>query len=225
MPALPSVANAIKARIQWFAGGDDFAMSNLHFKYSGGPPATADLVSIANGILAAATTHIAPLQDADTGANLVLLTDLSSPTGAQSTSTGAPYGGTRTGGVLPASACAVVSGKIARRYRGGKPRTYLPAGTATDLAASKVWESAFVTAVETDWTAFISACLALSSGGTSLTNQINVSYYEGYTLGPASAGGFRKKIATPRAVPVVDVITSSKVLPTVGSQRRRNRDA
>jgi hypothetical protein len=74
-------------------------------------------------------------------------------------------------------------------------------------------------------TGFIDDRIGTSSGTTIITNHVNISYFHGYTLGPPKPGGFQPKIPTPRATPVVDIITSVSVPSLVGSQRRRNRAA
>ncbi len=111
---------------------------------------------------------------------------------------------------------------IARRYRGGKPRIYTPYLTQSDLANRSQWATASTTALTTAWLAFITAIKTHALGSATVTGQVNVGYFSGYTLGPAGPGGYRTKIPTPLGTPHVDVITGTTTNLKPASQRRRN---
>lgn len=135
--------------------------------------------------------------------------DLASSTGASG------QGGITTGGTLatlavPASTCVVVNHQIARRYRGGKPRTYCPFGTANEMNSEGTWTAAFTGNVSTSFASFLTTALAASSGGVTLTHFVNVSYYHNGAL---------------RGTPAVDNIVQSLARQAIGTQRRRNKGA
>lgn len=222
MASLPVVADVIRVRLGWFTGADSAAISNLYFGYTGGPPSNANCVTMAGTIIADAATALEGAMGATTGMEYVEVTDLGSTSGGQGENTTA-FGGTRSGHPVPAGAAVLVNYQIPRRYRGGKPRTYWPAGVAEDLATSKQWLSASVTAFESAWSTFLTDILA-AGAGIVIAHQVNVSYYDGYTWETYGTPVKYRRVLTLRATPVTDNVTSSSVSPTVGSQRRRNKD-
>lgn len=228
---LPPTPNMLRTRIDWFCGGDQKAISNVHWAYSGGPPAAIDAVAIGNHLMGLLTAQVAPLQDVDTGANTVITTDMASLAGAAGTSTAAPYGGSRAGGILPASTCVLINKKIARRYRGGKPRTYLPAGTSTDLVFSKLWNSALTDAVLAAWEEIVAGMLGFTSGTCVVGSEVSISYFDGFTNVPYGIPTKYRRTPIVRgsigAQPIIppDPIVSYSVREVVASQRRRNKDA
>jgi hypothetical protein len=150
----------------------------------------------------------------------VKVTDLSDPAGGVGISSGSSTS-TRSGGALPMGTALVMSYLIARKYRGGKPRTYFQWGTSADLNTQRAWGTSFTGACNTAMAAFTTAVNGFSSGGCSLSNPANVSYYQGFnTVGPDAQGRFRYPPKL-RTAPHVDVITGHVAQLTVGSQRRR----
>lgn len=219
MPALPPVANCLKYDVHFSAGLDTRAMSRLHFTYTGSAPSGADCVSLAGSARAAWNTNIKSLCSVNNELIFVTVTDIASNTGAAGTDTTA-VPGTRAGSNLQGATAALFNHTISRRYRGGKPRTYLPLGVAGDTVGAGAWQSAFQTAANTGIAAFIAAIKASSSGSTVISNFVSVSYYSGFTnkTGPT---GRSKARSTPRATPLVDVINGSVLNPIPGTQRRR----
>jgi hypothetical protein len=209
MAPLPPAANVIKYTQSWILQGNLRAESILHFLYAGGPPATADCQAIAAAIQASAVTNFKGRMGSNNKVGLGTVLDIASNTGAQG------QGGITTSGTLatlsnPASTCVVVNHQIARRYRGGKPRTYCPFGTANELNSEGTWTAAFTGNVSTSFSTFLTTALAASSGGVTLTHFVNVSYFHAGAL---------------RGTPVVDNIVASLARQPIGTQRRRNKGA
>jgi hypothetical protein len=136
---------------------------------------------------------------------LVTVLDLNSNTGAEGIG-GAAATGTRAGSSIPASNCVVLNHNIARRYRGGHPRTYAPFGANADTATTGTWGGTFLNTCQTNFNAWVAGCLTTSTGGVSLVQYGSVSYFSGGHL---------------RGTPVWDPILSTTSRSRIGSQRRR----
>jgi len=209
MPPLPAVPNVIKYTQSWNIQNNLSAETILHFQYTGGPPATADCQAIAAVIQASMVTNLKARMGNLNKIGLGTVLDLASSSGAQGQG-GSTQTGTLTTLANPASTCLVMNHTIARRYRGGKPRSYCPFGTANELNTEGTWTSAFSGGCATNWASFITTALTASSGGTSLTHFVNVSYFHAGAL---------------RTSPVVDQVVLSLARARVGTQRRRNKTA
>jgi len=109
---------------------------------------------------------------------------------------------------------------LRRRYRGGRPRTYLPCGVVESMTAGNSWNGAFVTAMNGAWSGFI-AGLKTTVNGVTVTDQVNIPYFKGFTpyRDPATDRPEDKPDINPNIVP--DTISSSSARTVIGSQRRR----
>jgi len=220
MPPLPPVTSPPCIRIEWETA-DDAAISagsRIYVSYTGSPPSTADLNSLATAVMTAWSDNL----KADVGSAEALVsvvtTDLSSDSAAQGGWSGS-VGGTATG-ELPASAAVLVNHQIARRYRGGRPRTYVRMGTTANLMGTNRWSAGAIATFLSEWQAFVAQILATTGIGVTLDDIVNISYYKGFTAFETPSGRY-KNISTLRGTPVVDVITDSTVATKIGSQRRR----
>lgn len=219
MPALPLPGPVLRVT---FEQGDDASIeagSRFYLKYTGSAPSSGDLTTLATDVSAAWGTHMAGQVSSAESLHGVTIVDLASYTGAEGVWTGT-VAGVRTGSALPASACAVINHSITRRYRGGRPRTYFRCGVNGDLETNNTWTTSFTGLVLTGWQAFIAEILGESPGDITLTDIVNISYYEGFTVFTSPSGRARN-IPTPRTTPVLDNIVNSSVATKVGSQRRR----
>lgn len=219
MPGLPSPGPILRVE---FLTGDDAsheAGSRFYLSYSGAAPSSGDLSTLATAVSTDWGTHIASLVNESYSLHGVDITDLSSDTGAIGSWAGT-VAGTRTGDFLPANAAAVMNHAILRRYRGGRPRTFLCCGVEEDMEGTNEWTEAFQTAVLTGWEAWIAEILATTGIGITSLALVNVSWYKGNTVFTTPTGRARN-IPTPRTTPVVDNIQSTSVAPKIGSQRRR----
>lgn len=112
-----------------------------------------------------------------------------------------------------ASACTVVRWKIAARYRGGKPRTYLPIPEQGNVTNGSDLSSAYQTTVVTNAQAFMNDVNALVG--------VHVSQVQ---LGTISWFTARGSLAVPpvyRTPPIFEAFTGAGVNPKLGTQRRR----
>jgi hypothetical protein len=206
MPPLPNAAQVLKVNLGWIDEGDVSAENVLHFKYTGGPPTGAQCATMAAAINAAQDSDFASLLHSTRSIGLCTVRDLTSDMGGEGTA-GTVAAGTRAGTQLAPATSVLMNHQIARHYRGGKPRTYLPLGASGDITSGR-WLGSFLTDVTTAWVNFISTVLG-SGTGCSIIYLCNLSYHSGGAL---------------RAVPVTDEVQSSSANPLIGSQRRRNRN-
>lgn len=219
MPPLPSPGAVIRVALRVSDLASIDAGSSFHLSYSGGPPNSTDMNDLAAAVNAAYEANWLGVLHEDEALALTTCTDLSSATGAIGTDS-TVRAGTLSGTQLPSSIAALVNHQINRRYRGGKPKTFMRAGVAESLDQSNQWEGSFVTSLLDAWQAFIAAIIATTGMSITITNIVNVSYYEGFTVF-TTPGGRAKNLSTLRTTPVVNPIVDSTVPAKVGSQRRR----
>jgi hypothetical protein len=198
-------------------------MTHLFLKYTGGPPSGANCASMATSFVAEGESALAGLISNYVGMSGCEVTDLTSATSGQG-SGGTAWVGTRGTALLSPATAALVNFTISRRYRGGKPRVYLPAGISTDVATSGFWTAGFVSALDTAWWTFLTDVLG-SGVGCTIANQVNVGYYHGFTVVTNPITGRSRNVPTPLGTPHIDNVTGFSVNRIIGSQRRRNRDA
>jgi hypothetical protein len=224
MPALPSPGQVLRVVMQMKStDGDLDVVTRFFLAYTGTAPTVTDADTIAGDIEAAWAAHLAGNVSSVYTLYQVTVEDLSSTSGATGLWTGSTAG-SRSGTALAAGAAFVLQKKISRRYRGGHPRGYLPFGVTTDLADQNTWSSSYPGAIATAWGAFTAALIGTVVNLTTLTHEVNVSYYEGFTNHTYPSGRVRA-IPTLRATPIVDIISGYQGNPQVGSQRRRNQQS
>lgn len=195
------------------------AGSRIFLQYSGAAPSAANCATLASDIASAWGTHMDSLVPAAWGLTEVDVLDIATNSGKFGNWQGNQTG-TRSGDALPANCAMNVEFDIGRRYRGGKPRAFIPAGVMTDLVNQSSWSGAFITAFEAGWSGLISAIEALSVGSMSSLTHVNLSYYSGFTNITNSSGRTRA-VPKYRDTALVDTITGYAAKVTVGSQRRR----
>jgi hypothetical protein len=222
MPALPDYPNVLKVVHRFQSGADADVACSWHFGYTGTAPSNSTCDAIAAAVLAGAVTNFLPVMSDDVQLTGVTVQDLTSATAGAGESLGA-HTGTRSGGPLPAAACVLINQPIARRYRGGKPRTYWPFGAAGDVASTQDWVSGSLT----DFTAAIQlqldVILAIVESGTTISDWVSISYYEGFTAVLNPITGRTRDVPKVRTAAIApDVINTFLVNPKVASQRRRN---
>jgi hypothetical protein len=195
-------------------------VTRFYLEYDGVAPTSSQCADYALSIGADWSTAMAGLTDSAYNLNQVEVIDLTSPTsGAGSDFTVRP--GVRAGTALSLQECVVISYRIGRRYRGGHPRGYWRMGVVADRASSQEWSTDFVTNVSTTYNAFIAAVAGDAWAGAGTIGQVNVSYYQGFTVITSPTTGRARNVPTLRAHPVVDVVTAGQAQPFIGTQRRR----
>lgn len=222
VPALPDAGNVVRLDFGHTRSADPHLGNRTFWKFSGSGPSISnmnDLAGFAEGFWSSYLKGLAP---ADVSLVEIVATDLTSPTASRGQWSGS-VAGTRSGGSLTINDCTLLNFEILRRYRGGKPRIYAPWGTATDLANDSTFNSTFITAVETGWADFRGGFIGQGFGSCAITEQVNVSYYEGFASVENPVTKRYRNIPTPRTTPQIDQVAAFTCNPFVGSQRRRIR--
>lgn len=222
MPALPDAGNVVRLDFHHTEGADPALSNRTFWKFSGSGPSISnmnDLAGFAEGFWSSYLKPLAPDSITLVG---ITTTDLTAPTASRGQWTGA-VAGTRGSAILTINDVALLNFEVLRRYRGGKPRMYAPWGVEGDLLTDATWTSAFVTAVETGWTDFRGGFIGQGFGSCAITEQVNVSYYEGFASVQNPVTMRWRNIPTLRSTPQIDVIPAFSCNPFVGSQRRRIR--
>jgi hypothetical protein len=195
--------------------------SRFYLSYSGSAPSPANCITLASDIGTQWAAHLAALVNVGFTLTEVDVLDLNSLSGASGqASPGAA--GTRSGQALTASVATNVEFNIARRYRGGKPRMYLPSPEQGDLLNEGAWGTTFIGQVNTGVAAFFAALEALSIGSMGTLQHVNISFYDGvYTTTPPWRGPGFKYPPKYRTTPLVDAVEGYACKAVIGSQRRR----
>lgn len=221
MPSLPVVPNVIKVRQRWTRGTDTDVLTHHYLQYAGGPPSTANIVAMATSYQGLVVTNFKASATADITIEECFMEDLSSSSGAVG-SGGTPTVGTNPNVPLGGAAAVNIQSIILRRYRGGKPRTEWPLGSADDLTTAQAWKGSFVSGMATLHSAFASDVLAITEGTTTIENFVNVSYFSGFTVVTNPVTGRSRNVPKLRVGgPVVDVVTGFVVHTALGTIRRR----
>ena len=223
MPAMPSVPGVVRCTMVYDIGADTNIINGFYVHYTGSAPTGAELVTFGDAIVSAFNAHLAPFYASGRAGPFLECVDLSSPTSAIGTST-TEGTGAESGNDLPAEVAAVAKFHVARRYRGGHPRTYMPFGTATDVASGQLWESAFTAGLKSALEAFFVDLLTDGWSGAGTLSHVAVSFFEGFTNVLYPSGRYHVR-PTVRGTPLVDAITSYDVNPKFGSQRRRSQQS
>lgn len=210
----------VRVNFTYTFGTDGEGGDRLFFSYTGGPPTPGDLTSAATTIATAWGTDIAPLCGSGVVLTEVDILDIASHTG-NSAVHAASIAGTRGATNLTDNTCFNLEFGIARRYRGGKPRIYLPAGVEADLLDASKWGAGFMNTVQTDFTSFITAVKAISLPSLAIANHVNLSYYQGFHNVTNSSGRTRAAPTYRSPNAIHDNIQSYIPKQVVGSQRRR----
>jgi hypothetical protein len=174
---------------------------------------------LADGIETAWVAQLQGAINSDWALVAVDVLDIATDDGLSGQWTGEETGG-RSGTPLPAQVAFNCEYGIARRYRGGKPRMYIPPSITGDLDSDTTWEGSWVTTVEEAVAAMFAAIEALSIGAMGTLKHVNLSYYQSFTNVENTSGRMR---AAPkyRAVAKSDPVTGYFGKAELSSQRRR----
>ena len=195
----------IRSEIHFTLGPNPNVMNRIHWGYQNGPPSPGDLGSFSAALRAAIVSNLVPLCGTGVTLTTVRAIDIAASTGQEGQTIGSTIG-TRPGAVLTAATCILASGHISRRYRGGRPRIYFPAGVQEDLSNVSTWDPAIVSATTSAWQAVLNAIQGQTFGSFTITNWVNVAHkVDGIVQNP------RK----------VEPVTSFVVKTVPGTQRRR----
>lgn len=211
MATLPFTDRGLRIALSGTYGTAKWA-NILHAQYAGTTPTSADLATLAAQIGQAWNVNIMARVVSTCILTQSLVVDIGSETGAAGvdpTSRPGVMGGTGT----YAATARVISWKIARRYRGGHPRSYVCGIITTDVADQNHWSTAANTTANGLASTFRTSFNALTSASTGLLTLGSWSYYHG-----------KNTDGTPalRPVPRFDAFIGNAIDSRMDSQRRRN---
>jgi hypothetical protein len=224
MPALPPVSKAIRVALDGFIQGTKPWRNAWHYGYSVGASVTAtDVLNMATAIEAGWRTNIAPSISDTIALTKVTATALDSSTAPEQFVPSTGVGSVSTQPVAAGTAL-VIQRKVARRYRGGHSRIYIPGVAAAELDDTETaWDATYVATIIGLW-------LELEDTGTDVLEAAghtdafpsNISYYEGFTNFLYPSGRYHVR-PTLRVSPLVDPIVDYSANPRPCSQRRRQQ--
>jgi hypothetical protein len=206
-------------RCIWNEGDPGEGGVRFYLSYAGSAPTGANCATIASDIAAAWGSDFNALTPDDITLNEVDVLDIATDSGLSGQWNGTQQG-TRGATGLPYQVAMNVEYNIARRYRGGKPRSYFPFGVIGDLATDASWAGSFVTSVNSGVAAFFTAVQAISVGAVGALAHVNLSYYKGFT-NVANSSGRERAVPTYRTTALLDSISGYSAKTVLGSQKRR----
>jgi hypothetical protein len=217
-PPLPA-SPCLRAKLDYTNTDGFLAGSRFYLSYSGSAPTAGNCIPLAGDIEAAWLSHLATAIAGSWALTEVDVLDIASDSGSSGQWTGSEAG---TNGTpeMPAQCATNVEFDIARRYRGGKPRMFLPAPSDGALLSDARFTTDFVALVNTGIAAFFTEIEALSIGAVGTLAHVNLSYYQGFTNVTNSSGRTR---AAPkyRTTALVEAVQSYACKQVIGSQKRR----
>jgi hypothetical protein len=222
MPPLPPVPKVLRLILTYHISNDLSAVNRFHWGYSGNAPLNTDCTTFAGLVATAWASYMGPVTHSSVSLVGTEITDLSTPSGGTGSNAGV-HAGTHTGTALPAGTCALVNYTIQRRYRGGKPRSYLPAGSSSDVGDGQKWSTAGRSAIENGWLSFLLQAESTPPAGSGALRRVSVSYYSGFKTHEGSTGRMTNIPLLRTTGPVIDDILTTSVDAEFASQRRRER--
>lgn len=196
--------------------------SRFYLNFEGTRPDGPACTTFAGAVATAVNTHLVGLWAVNFTLDEVDVLDITDAMGRSGQWTGS-YPGSRTGSTLTDNCATNVEFGVGERYRGGKPRIYLPPGVSTDLATVSTYNSTFTGLVDTDVPLFFTEVTGAPWTGASGLTHVNLSYYKGYNTAtpPWRGPGYKypPKYRSPNAIsfPITGYFCKS----VIGSQRRR----
>lgn len=217
-PPLPA-SPCLRVRLDYTQADSFLCGSRFYLSYAGAAPTGGNCATLASDIEAAWLSHLAPNIHQDYALTEVDVLDIATDSGASGNWTGVEAAGL-SDTAIPSNCAVNVEFDIARRYRGGKPRMFLPPPGVSEMATTEHWTSGYQSAVATGIGAFFTAIEALSVGAVGTLAHVNLSYYKGFTNITNSSGRTRAA-PTYRSAALLDSVTGYAVKLEIGSQRRR----
>jgi hypothetical protein len=142
----------------------------VHVRYASAAPSRDDLNLYVANIDAEHGTHLLPLFSVQVKTAEVMVTDLTSMSAARGIAPSQQVG-TRPGLPNGAAVAALINFKVARRYRGGKPRIYVPFFFSSDLTPGLTWSEDALAEGTAGWAAFMSGVLTCTSPALRVIDQ------------------------------------------------------
>lgn len=218
-PPLPDIP-CVRVRLSGNLGTNAEWGNRFYLAYSGSAPTGANCVTLAGDIATIWAEHIAQAVNPSNALEEVDVLDIATDMGLSGQWTGNEPGTEGSGANMPLQVATTVEYNIARRYRGGKPRIYLPPASMGMASNEVAWSNAFVTDLESWVPAFFSDIAATSVGAMGTLKHVNLSYYQGYTnVEVPGTRAYAKP--TYRPVAIHDDIVGYSPKKIMSSQRRR----
>lgn len=217
-PPLPA-SPCLRCRLDYTQDDAVLGGSRFYLSYTGSAPTAGNCATIATDIQTAWGANLAELVGSDWIMTEVDVLDIASDAGASGNWTGETPG-TLSGTAVAAQVSMNVEFDIARRYRGGKPRMFLPPADDTKVLNPSHWDGDFVTLVNTQMTSFFAAIAALDVGSVGTLAHVNLSYYKGFT-NITNSSGRERAVPTYRDTALLDTVTGYSAKGVMGSQKRR----
>jgi hypothetical protein len=193
--------------------------NRFYLQYSGAAPSGANCVSLATGIAAAQEAHLVQICGNDISLVEIDVLDIATNSGLSGQWSGSQAGASGPG-IVPVQAALNIELGIARRYRGGKPRLYLPPPGPSSMLDNQSWNSTLVNLANSSVPAFFQAVEALSIGSMGTLTHVSLSYYKGFT-NLTNSSGRERAVPTYRPVALHDTVTGYFAKAVMGSQKRR----
>jgi hypothetical protein len=217
-PPLPA-SPVLRVRLDYTQTDTYKAGSRFYLSYAGAAPTAGNCTTIAADIEAAWAANIAAVVNEYCALTEIDVLDITSLTGASGQWTGSTPG-TMAEASLPAAIATNIEFGIARRYRGGKPRMFLPYPGVSAMEDGGHFTTAFQTAAHTAITGFMTACEDISVGAVGALNHVSLSYYSGFK-NITNSSGRERAVPTYRDTALVEAVESYAVKLEMGSQKRR----
>jgi hypothetical protein len=195
------------------------AGSRFYLSYSGSAPTPANCTTLAGDVAAAWNTNLAAQVNSEYALTEVDVLDIATNSGASGQWIGSHAGGDGST-AIPQQVAVNIAYTIARRYRGGKPRMFLPPPGQAALAGQNKWSTGYVSATNTAVAAFFAALEALTIGAIGTLAHVNLSYYSGFT-NITNSSGRERAVPTYRTHALLDTVSGYNTKALMGSQRRR----
>jgi hypothetical protein len=209
----------LRVRLDYVNADGSEAGSRFFLSYAGAAPTAGNCITLATDIATAWSSNLGGQVSDDWALQQVDVLDIASVSGASGQWTGHDVGG-ETGTAVPSQCAVNIEFGIARRYRGGKPRMFLPGPSQGQLLDSAHWTTGYQSACQTAVGAFFTAIEALSVGAVGALGHVNLSYYTGFK-NITNSSGRERAVPQYRTAAQLDTVNTYNVKAVVGSQRRR----
>jgi hypothetical protein len=216
MPVILPPAPAVKMRFKGVMNGMNVSWAHF-FAYGGTAPTVAQLNTWC-GSIADTSGHpykfyINSFFSHDFTLTEIDCIDLASVSGAVGAATYSVPGGDTF--PAPTNAASVLTNwKIARRYRGGHPKTFWPPFGDDHITDARNWQAAQITSFASVLFPYLAAVEALGPVGSAPFSSVSISYFD------------KALVPTPphvRPTPIIDSIIGENTGTLIATQRRRLR--
>lgn len=218
VPPLPE-SPCLRVRLDFQDLTDNESGCRFFLSYSGSAPTGDNCNTLATDVSAAFSDNLAGVMSQNFALREVDVLDIATHDGLSGTWSGNINGG-QSGQPLPLQVATNIEFGIGRRYRGGKPRIYLPPSDESFVEDQAHWNTDYVAAQNTNIAAFFTQISALSIGAIGTLAHVNLSYYSGFA-NHTNTSGRARAVPQYRTAAVVDPVTGYSTKALFGSQRRR----